>query len=118
MNKILSEPLGRTASLVCRVRQKQSGNGPIGLSSTAGELELENVSSDTIEIEWQMNPLQYLNLLVTDCRGAIVSESHYGDQFSPQERPSVLRLHAGEKYIGNVSLLGNVPKEKQLPGSY
>jgi hypothetical protein len=111
-------PVSGNQSLVCRLRQKQAHGGQLSSSPTAGEVELQNISAALVEIEWQINPLQYLNLLVTDFQGNQVSESHYGDLFSPLEEPSILRLKSGEKYVANVSLLGNVPEEKQIPGCY
>jgi hypothetical protein len=83
-----------------------------------GEVVLENTSPDVMEIEVQMSPLQYLNLVVKDAQGKVVSEGHYGDRFSPLESPHVLRLEPGERFIGNVSLLGTVPENKRLPGNY
>jgi hypothetical protein len=81
-------------------------------------VELENTSDAVLEIELQMSPFQHLNLVVTHESGQVVSDGHYGDRFSPLEAPYTLRLKPGEKYTGDVSLLGNVPEEKQLPGSY
>jgi hypothetical protein len=81
-------------------------------------VELENVSADVIAIEVWMHPLQYLNLVITDSEGNVVPASPYGNIFSPREKPYTLRLAPGEKYVHNVSLLGNVPEEKQLPGTY
>lgn len=103
------------SGLACRVRHKQLRRSP---SPTAGEVELENVSPEVIEIIVQMMPFQYLDLIVRDSAGKVVSTSHYGDIFSPHEKPYVFRLQPGEKYTGPVSLVGNVPKDKQLPGRY
>jgi hypothetical protein len=84
----------------------------------AGEIELENTSSSVIEIENDMHPLQYLNLVVTDAQGTVLSEGHYGDNFSPRGRIDTLRLAPGEKYSHNVGLLSTLAPEKQLPGTY
>jgi hypothetical protein len=102
--------------LICRLRKKTQGR--LANSSTAGEVELENASSDVLEIEFRMSRLQYLNLIVTDARGQVVSEGHYGDIFSPMAESYTWRLQPGEKYIGPVSLLGTVPEEKIEPGEY
>jgi hypothetical protein len=83
-----------------------------------GEVELENTSAGVLEVPLQMSPFQHLNLVVTDSSGREVSHGHYGNRFSPLETPYTWRLKPGEKFVGNVSLLGNVPKEKQLPGTY
>src|SRR5262249_12011238 len=101
--------------LVCRLRARQYRRG---LSPTAGEFELENVSPDAVEIEVRSSPLQYLNLIVTEAGGAVVSGHWYGDLFSPLAEPYTLRLGPGESYVGPVSLLGNVPSDKRLPGEY
>lgn len=101
--------------LACRLRQRSLQRGP---SPTAGEVELENTSPHVLEIEVRTSPLQYLNLIVTDATGRVVSDFFYGDLFSPLGEPYTLRLQPGEKFTGPVSLLGNVPEEKWLPGSY
>jgi len=101
--------------LVCRLRHKQLQRGS---SPIAGEIELENTSSSVIEIETDMHPLQYLNIVVTDLRGIILSEGHYGDNFSPCGRINIHHLGPGEKYRHIVSLLGTLPQEKWLPGTY
>jgi hypothetical protein len=103
------------AALACRLRQRL---GRPGGSPTAGEVEIENVSPDVIEIQVTMHPLQYLNLVITDPMGNLVPAPPYGDMFSPRETPYAFRLAPGEKYTHNVSLLGNVPEDKRLAGSY
>jgi hypothetical protein len=103
------------AGLACRLRPRH----PLrGLSAIAGEVELENTSSSVLEIEMRTSPLQYLNLVVTDAAGKVVSDSVYGDLFSPLAEPYTLRLQPGEKFTAPVSLMGNVPEEKQQPGTY
>jgi len=81
-------------------------------------VELENTSSTVLEIEVQASPLQYLNLIVTDAAGSVVSDSFYGDLFSPLAEPYTLRLQPGEQFTGPVSLLGNVREERRQPGEY
>jgi hypothetical protein len=105
-------------ALVCRLRRKLwSRRGPVS-SPTAGEVEIDNVSSHVIEIEVRMHPLQYLHLEIVDACGNPVPAFPYGDFFSPREIPYIFRLAPGEKYIHNVGLLNGVPDEKQLPGTY
>jgi hypothetical protein len=106
-----SEAIGSTVALACRLR-------PRGSTPAGGEVEIENVSQDVVEIEVTMHPLQYLELLITDAVGEPVAAPPYGHIFSPRERPYVLRLAPGEKYVHNVGLLGNVPEERRLPGTY
>jgi hypothetical protein len=101
--------------LACRVRARELLRGA---SPTAGEVELENMGSETLEIAVQTSPLQFLNLVVTDASGCIVSDSFYGDLFSPVAEPYTLKIQPGEKFIRPVSLLANVPKEKRQPGEY
>jgi hypothetical protein len=101
--------------LVCRLRHKQLLRGN---SATAGEIELENSSPDVLQIETDRHPLQYLNLVVTDASGNVLSEGHYGDIFSPRGKIDTLRLAPGAKYHHLVSLLETVPPEKRIPGTY
>jgi hypothetical protein len=109
----LAEP-----ALACRLRRKLwSRRGPVS-SPTAGEVEIENVSSRVIEIEVRMHPLQYLSLEIADAAGKPVPASPYGDVFSPHSTTYLFRLAPGEKYIHNVGLLNGVPEEKRLPGIY
>jgi hypothetical protein len=103
------------ADIVCRLRRRV---GRRGASPTAGEVEIENASRQVIEIEVTMHPLQYLKLAITAAAGNSVPAPPYGNIFSPREIPYTLRLAPGEKYAHNVSLLGNTPEERQLPGSY
>ncbi len=118
----MAEPIIQTGTppqlktaLVCRLRHRVGRRGP---SPTAGEVELENVTDGPVEIEVFMHPLQYLDLTVTDSAGATVSTHPYGHFFSPRETPYFLRLAPGEKYTHTVSLLGTVPEDKWLPGTY
>jgi hypothetical protein len=101
--------------LRCRLRHKQLLRGS---APTAGEIELENSSPDVLEIATDMHPLQYLHLVVTDARGTVLSEGHYGDIFSPRGRVETLRLMPGAKFHHPVSLLATIPQEKRVPGTY
>lgn len=103
-------------ALVCRIRHRLRPKR--GYSPIAGEVELKNTSSESLEIVTQMSPLQYLNLIVTDATGNIVSGSHYGNIFSPAARPFTVRIEPGESFVGPISFMGNVPRAKQLPGRY
>lgn len=101
--------------LCCRLRHAQLRRGN---SLMAGEIELENISPSVLEIENDMHPLQHLDIVVTDARGTVLSEGHYGDIFSPRGRIDILRLAPGEKYTHNVALLGTLPQDNQVPGTY
>src|SRR5947209_6162110 len=83
--------------LACRLRPKEMvGNrGPL---KHMGELQLENVTAEPVEISFQMSPLQYLELVVNGPSGSVVSEGHFGDRFSPMRDERVLRLEPGEKF--------------------
>jgi hypothetical protein len=104
------------AGIACRLRKKTHGRA--AASPLAGEVELENVSAEVLEIVVQTSPLQYLDLVVTSAAGESLSAWRYGDCFSPLERPYTLRLVPGQKFTAPVSLLGNVPPEKRVPGTY
>ncbi len=103
------------SALVCRLRHRTSGRA---VSPTSGEVELENTSGEVFEIEGDLGPLQHLNLLVTDSAGNLLSAWHYANLFSPIARGYTVHLAPGGKYTHNVSLLGNVPEERRLPGCY
>ena len=107
-----------TPALACRLRRKlMLRRGPA--SPLTGEVELENLSQDVIEIEWDRHPLQYLHLVITDAAGSLVPATPYSDKFSPYSfTPQVFRLVPGQKYTHIVGLLGDVPEEKRLPGTY
>jgi hypothetical protein len=105
----------RWAGIACRLRPRPGRRGP---SPTAGEVEIEKVSPETITIAVTMHPLQYLDLVITDAAGDLVPAAPYGHPFSPRESPWGLRLGPGEKYLHNVSLLGTIPPETQVPGTY
>jgi hypothetical protein len=109
-------PLNKSAgSLACRLRHRTGRRGP---SPTAGEVELENIGSENIEIEVTMHPLQYLRLEITDAKGNAIPVPPYGDIFSPRELPYVFRLEPGETYTHNVGLLGYLGEEERKPGTY
>jgi hypothetical protein len=82
------------------------------------EVELENCSDSPLEIEYTMTPLQFLELEVIGPSGAIVSEGHFSDRFSPMRDSAVLRLLPGEKFTAEVSLLATVPRGQRPPGRY
>jgi hypothetical protein len=109
------KPAPAHATLACRLRARQLQRGS---SPLAGEVELENTSSAIVDIEVRSSPLQYLNLMVTDSAGKVVSDSFYGDQFSPVAEPYTLRLRSGEKFTAPVSLLGNACCAQRRPGVY
>jgi hypothetical protein len=109
----ISSPRETKAAIACRLRHAVGRGG-----ATAGEVEIENLSADVIEIPVAMHPLQYLSLVITDAVAAPVAAPPYGNMFSPREKPYLFRLAPGEKYTCNISLLGNLPAERQLPGSY
>lgn len=102
--------------LACRLRRRLTGKA---VSPTSGEVELENTSSEVLEVKVQSTFLEHLDLVVTDSAGRIVSDSCYGDLFlSPLPEPYFFHLKPGEKFTANVSLLGNVSREQHVPGAY
>jgi hypothetical protein len=103
--------------LALRLRPKEviGRQGPV---PNMGEVELENCSDAPLEIEYTMTPLQFLEIEVIGPSGAVMSEGHFADRFSPTRDPAVLRLMPGEKFTANVSLLATVPHDKRSPGRY
>jgi hypothetical protein len=112
----VSQTRSAPAGIICRLRKR--ANGRSATSPLAGEIELENVSSQVLEIDVQASPLQYLDLSITDAGGQVISAWRYGESFSPVASAYTFRLGPGEKYTAPVALLGNVPPEKRLPGTY
>src|SRR5262245_12841826 len=83
--------------LICRLRHAKHNTREDPVPHMA-EMELENISEAPLEISYRMAVLQYLQLVVRDAKGSVISEGHYGDRFSPFEKDQVLRLGPGEKY--------------------
>ena len=106
-----------TQLLACRLRPKEviGQRGPV---SNMAEVELENLSTAPLEIAYRMTALQYLNLVVTNSDGQVVSEGHFGDRFAPTLEPRVLRLDPGEKFVAKVHLLATAPQAPLPPGVY
>lgn len=110
-----SEAQAVRSALVCRLRPKQRRRP----SPTAGEVELENASAEVLEIQVRNSRLQYLDLVVTDASGNVVSTGFYSDLLcSPVVEAYTWRFEPGEKYTHNVWLLATVPPEQQQPGTY
>ena len=105
------------APLTCRLRPKEVSDrqGPV---PHMGEVELENCSAIPVEIAYTMTPLQFFELEVVGPDGAIVSEGHFSDRWSPTRDPAVLRLLPGEKFTATVPLLATVPRTRRRPGTY
>jgi hypothetical protein len=101
----------------CSLRRKEvvGRNGPIPLMA---EVEIKNISQGTLEIEYRMTALQFLNLVVTDANGKLLSEGHFGDRFAPTEHPRTLRLGPGETHAANIHLFATASKWKNVPGLY
>ena len=112
-----SQPQSPPQPLACRLRRKEAvgRRGPI---PNRGEFELENQSSAPVEVVYHMTALQYLNLIVTNAKGEVVSEGHFGDRFAPTLEPSVLRLQPGETFTAQVHLLATVPPDRCRAGTY
>ena len=112
----VGQPTALRSKLTCRLRKKTTGRA--AGSPTAGEVELENTSGEVLEIVSHFSPFQYLDIVVRDASGRVLSEGHYGDIFSPMENAYVWRLQPGEKLLHPVSLTAAVPQEKIAPGEY
>lgn len=107
-----------TATRVLGCHLRKLSDGRASGSPLAGEIELENVSTSPVEIPIRTSPLQYLNLIVTNPDGRIVSTGHYGDLFSPGMEERLFRLLPGEKFTSPVSFLATVPVAQRRPGIY
>jgi hypothetical protein len=112
-----SHPAAPPRALACRLRCVEV-TGRRGSVPNMGEVELENVSAAPVEIAYRMTALQYLNLLVTDAEGHVISAGHFGDRFAPTLEPRVLRLGPGDKFTANVHLFATVRREPLPPGPY
>jgi hypothetical protein len=111
-----SLPATSTCKLECRLRLV--GNQKTNHLVVGGELELKNISDGPIEIASEVHPLQHLDIQVKDRSGRLISTSWYGNQFSPSEYPSQLRLEPGESFVAQVSLFATVPAALRVPGTY
>jgi hypothetical protein len=78
---------------------------------------LVNTSAGDVVIAWDMHPLQYLDLLVTDATGRVQSARYYGGIFSHTGQVQELRLGPGESYRTTVGLLTTVAQPCE-PGWY
>ena len=112
----VDQPTALRPKLVCRLRKKTTGRA--AASPAAGEVELENTSCGVVEIVSHMSPFQYLDMVFRDASGRVLSDGHYGDIFSPMEKPHTWRLQPGDKLVHPVSLTGIVPRERIVPGEY
>jgi hypothetical protein len=112
-----SQPAAPPQLLACRLRRKEviGRRGPL---ENMAEVELENVSAGPLEISYQMTALQYLNLVVTDAAGRVVSEGHFGDRFAPTLEPQILRLEAGARFTADVSLFATLRQWPVPSGTY
>jgi hypothetical protein len=107
----------RSLPFACHLRPKDhlGRHGPVPFTA---EVELQNLSNAPLDIEYQMAVLQYLNLVVRNSQGCVVSEGHFGDRFSPFAENQVLRLGPGESYKHNVHFFATVPKAHRTAGTY
>jgi hypothetical protein len=110
-------PVAPSQPLACRLRRKEAVGRP-GPPAHGGEVELENLAATPLEIAYRMTVLQYLNLVVTNSEGRVVSEGHFGDRFAPTREPRVLRLQPGEKFKADVHLFATVRCDRVPPGTY
>jgi hypothetical protein len=88
-----------------------------------GILLLKNTSTETLKIEYDNHPLEYLDLDVKDENGATLPKSlaSYGFLYSPiGGGPRVLTIPPGETYRWEVVLFAQVDKKTHpvTPGQY
>jgi hypothetical protein len=82
------------------------------------EVELENISTQPVNIAYRMTVLQYLNLVVSRADGMVISEGHFGDRFAPTLEEQVLQLQPGETFTAQVPLFATVAGEAIPSGKY
>ncbi len=73
------------------------------------KVEIKNISKQDLNIIYNTDPLEYLDLEVIDPTGKKISTDGYGGRFSPFtfSPEQKLTLRAGETYRGKVSIYGN-----------
>lgn len=104
--------------IACRLRPREV-IGRRGLVPFMAEVELENVSDFPMQIEYELTALQYFDLIVRDAAtGAVMSQGHYADRFSPTAEAQYLRLAPGEKFTANVHFFATAPQALTVPGTY
>lgn len=100
--------------IACRLRLNPSAE-----SSYLGDVEIENVSPELIEIMTQASKWEHLNFITWDDNGTIVSKYHYGSGFSPHFQNVVWKWLPGEILTMRcVSLMATVPDNECKPGKY
>jgi len=102
--------------ITCRIRRHP---GELGRRSPlAGQIELENNSSDPIDIVYERHVLQFLNFNNTALDGHELPTTYYGDIVGSVGHNPTLRLMPGETFVHNVALLGNLAEVDRRPGRY
>lgn len=72
-----------------------------------------NTSAGEVVVAYDLHPLQYLDLVVTDAAGRVRSVGHYGGIFSAFGGVQELRLGSGESFRHTVGLLTTVPRPSE-----
>lgn len=106
---------GSLKSLTCELRRRRDR------SPTSGELLLTNTSTRPVTIPYHTHLYEYLDLLILNSNGQVVSQYVYGAAFPPgaasgPERKLV--LSPGETSCRPVHLFGNMLTEALVPDTY
>jgi hypothetical protein len=109
--------------MACRLEVvKKTGPDP---KEFVGVLVLTNTSTEPLEIKYQTNPLEYLDLDVKDEKGLTLPKSiaSYGFIYSPISSEKMwftLTVSPGETYRAEVVLFAQVDEKKHpvTPGKY
>jgi hypothetical protein len=107
------EPMSR---LQCHIEADESEF--VADRAISGIIVLENVSADVVTIAYRCDPRQYLELVVTNENGRVISKGGYGDMFSPFREDQYLVLRPGESASYSVSFFATVDKAEKLVGKY
>lgn len=82
-------------------------------------VELQNVSSKTIELVYVSHPLESLRIEIRNESGMVISIGRYGSKYARiRSCVSILELKQNETYRHPVQLFGSVPSDQRIPGKY
>lgn len=77
-----------------------------------------NRTTQPIDIVWTLNPMEYLDLVVTDQNGKRVETTPYGFRFSPVAFDQHFLLHPNVPHSHPIYLWTVFPDYKLPPGTY
>jgi hypothetical protein len=96
---------------------KQSVRG--SFNAVKAIVEIKNISDKDVEIKWREHPLQALNFIIRDEKGAVVSKHAFSDSYSPRyAEDQTLVIKAGQSYQCKVSPWITIDESDHRAGSY